>query len=131
MMMNRIVNSTTLRPDGVQVTQPINMNGSWSVNGFSVIGLPLDKSQKAAFNFTTEAGYRRDPSFVNGSKNFANNMTLGQVVNFNYNLKEKFFVGTEARVTYNDARFSANPQNNAKYFNYDLNLDASLNLPGT
>lgn len=127
--LNKIVNSTTLREDGVQVTQPVNMNGSWSANAFSVIGLPLDKSQKAAFNFTTELGYRRDPSFVNGGRNFANNLTIGQVVNFNYNLKEKLFLGTEARVNYNDARFSANPRNNAKYFNYDLNFDASLNLP--
>lgn len=129
MQLNKIVNSSVLRPDGVQVTQPVNMNGNYSFNAFSVFGLPHDKSQKAAFNFTTEAGYRRDPSFVNGAKNLTNNLTLGQVVNFNLTVKDKFFMGTEARVTYNDARFSANPQNNARYFNYDLNLDASLNLP--
>lgn len=127
--LNRIVNSSVLREDGVQVTQPVNMNGGLHLNAYSVIGLPLDKSQKAAFNFTTEAGFRRDPSMVNNQKNQTNNLTLGQAVNFNLSVKEAFFVGTETRVTFNNARFSANPQNNTKYFNYDLNLDASLNLP--
>ncbi|WP_423736958.1 outer membrane beta-barrel protein [Chitinophaga caseinilytica] len=127
--LNKIVNSTTLRQDGVQVTQPVNLNGSYNLNAFSVIGLPLDKSQKAAFNFTTEAGYRKEPSLVNGAKNFANNLTLGQVVNFNYSMQDKYYLGTEARVTFNDASFSASPQNNAKYFNYDLSLDAAVTLP--
>ncbi len=129
MHMNKIVNRNTLRPDGVQIVQPVNMNGNYSLNAFAVTGLPLDKSQKLAFNFTTEVGYRRDPSYVNEQKNFTNNLTVGQTVNFNMTVKDKFFLGSEARVNYNDARFSANPQNNAKYFNYDLNLDASIQLP--
>ncbi|HWJ29019.1 MAG TPA: outer membrane beta-barrel protein, partial [Flavisolibacter sp.] len=51
--LNKIVNSVTINRDGTQLTMPVNLNGSYAVNGNINFGLPIQRMQGGNFNTTT------------------------------------------------------------------------------
>ncbi|WP_346317001.1 TonB-dependent receptor family protein [Chitinophaga sp. YIM B06452] len=126
---NRIVNSNTITKEGIQVIKPINVNGTYNLNGYLVNGFALNRQQKTFLNTATQATYNRDISFVNGKENITSSLNLNQGVNVNWVYKELFDVAAGGNVNYSRARFSENKANNANYFTYTATLDFNLNLP--
>ncbi|MGN7719645.1 outer membrane beta-barrel protein [Chitinophaga sp. 22620] len=126
---NRIVNSNTITKEGIQVIKPINVNGTYNLNGYLVNGFALNRQQKTFLNSNTQATYSRDISFVNGKENVTSSLNINQGLNVNWIYKELFDVAAGGNMNYNRARFSANSANNANYFTYTATLDFNLNLP--
>ncbi len=126
--MNKIVSSSTFDSLGRQVTQPLNVNGSYNINANISNTFPLKRLQ-TAINTSTSASFNRDISFINGVKGATRNLNIMQGLNFSYAHKELFDLSLAANVNYTGVRYSVQPNNNTHYFNYTLFFNGNLNLP--
>lgn len=126
---NKIVNSTTQLDFGRQLTRPENIDGVYAINANINAGLPIRKLQGGNFNATTRVNFNRDANFVNGKKNYIKNLTIGEDLRLNFNYKEKLDLGISAGISYTDARYSIQPQQNNNYLTHMYSLDATWVLP--
>jgi len=125
---NKIINANSFDSLGRQVSQPVNVNGSYNLNGNLVHTFPI-KKEHTSINATTNFNMNRDISFTNGTKGSTRNFTVTQGLSFNYVYKELFDFATAAGASYNGARYSVQQNNNTNYFNYSFSLDFNINLP--
>jgi uncharacterized membrane protein YgcG len=125
---NKITNSVTQK-DGVEYTTPVNLNGSFSVNGAVNFGLPIKKMKGGNFNTNSRMYYVRDVNLINGVVNFTNNLSLGEDLRLSYNYKEKLDLGLSAGVTYNSVSSSANKQQDQDYFMHTYSADITYVFP--
>lgn len=123
---NKIVNSIDTLGRGVQITRPVNMDGSFSASSFITLGFPLKAKMKgSSFNFNTSASYNRDANMLNKQKNILNNLTLSQTVGINLDIKQKFNMGLNASLTYNNATYSVQKSLNTHYLAQTYSADLS------
>lgn len=123
---NKIVNSIDTLGRGVQVARPVNMDGSFNASSFITFGFPLRAKMKgSSFNLNTSASYNRDINLLNKQKNVLNNLTLTQTVGVNLDIKEKFNMGLNASVTYNNATYSVQKNLDAHYLSQTYSADIS------
>jgi hypothetical protein len=136
--MNQIVNNIISGPRvykedtidrGVQLTIPVNANGSYNFNGNANIGFPIKRMKGGNFNTTTTVRIGRDISFVDSVENISKNISLGESLRLSYVYKEKLDVSIGASVDYNAARYSLYNQNNNSYYTYTASGDISYMLP--
>ena len=112
---NDIQNSVTVLNNGVQITQPVNLSGTYNILGFVNYGFPLRKP-KSNLNFGLNFNRNQSQSLVNGLSNFSRNTTLGQTISWSSNLKEKWDFNLTSSTTYNIASYTLQPEQNANYF---------------
>jgi hypothetical protein len=125
---NKIINANYFDSLGRQVSQPVNVNGSYNLNGNLVNTFPV-KKEHTSINATTNFNFNRDISFTNGTQGTTRNFTLTQGLSFNYVYKELFDFAAAAGANYNGARYSVQKNNNTNYFNYSFSFDLNMNLP--
>lgn len=122
---NRIVNKTTITPSGAQVSQPINIDGYYSLFAFTSFGKPFNfGEQRVNLNWTTNLNGSRGVSLVNEQLNESLNLNIGQGLNLSANLNEKTDLNLSGNVTYSIATYSIQPQQNSRYFTNTANLRA-------
>jgi hypothetical protein len=134
---NRIANSTFIYlpgdplPPGIPagviqpgaiISQPVNINGVYSVSGFFTFGRPL-KKPKSNINFTTNASYNQDASFINSEKNFTRNYVIGQTVTWTMNVKEKLDINLTSTSTFNGVRNTFSSAQNQNFFSQLISAD--------
>ena len=107
---------------GAQLTRPTNLNGTFSVSGFFNYGFPLT-SPKSNLNFSTNVAFNQGVSMINRAKNYNRNTTLGETITWTMNLKEQFDMNFSSTSTYNIARYSIQPQQNANYFSQTFSVE--------
>lgn len=123
---NKIVNSIDTLGRGVQITRPVNMDGSFSASSFVTFGFPLRAKMKgSSFNLNSSASYNRDANMLNKQKNVLNNLTLTQTVGINLDIKQKFNMGLNASLTYNNATYSVQKNLNTHYLSQTYSADLS------
>ena len=127
---NKIVNSidTIAGRKGTQITKPINMDGAWNANSFITLGLPLKGKLKGSnFNFNNNIRYNRDVNMVNKNKNFTQTIAVTQTAGINLDLKQKWNLGLNGSITYNNVHYSGqnNPNQDNKYWLHTYSADVS------
>ncbi|QHT71877.1 TonB-dependent receptor [Rhodocytophaga rosea] len=125
---NKIVNAQEFSNTGTQTTRPVNENGYYTATGFVAIGRPI-RSIKANINLTTNLGYNRGISLVNGQENRSKSLLAGQGVSLNSNYNEKFEYGISANMNYQQATYSLQSQQNNSFFSQVLTADLYYELP--
>ena len=140
---NKIVNSTDDLPKiyttpndtstlGKQLILPVNLNGSYSSNGFFTLGLPFKnpKLKGSTFNSTTMATYGRDVTMFYKKVNYARTLTLTQTEGISYTYKEKLDIGLRASLTYSRARYdSALKTPDQDFWSQSYSADMTFDLP--
>jgi hypothetical protein len=81
---------------GVQLSNPVNLQGQYTVNGFTTYGFPLNKL-KSNLNFNVSASANRIPSLINNVESFTFNKNAGLGVVLSSNISENldFTVSTD------------------------------------
>ena len=128
-IVNDIQNSTSyLTGNGVkkgsQLTTPVNLNGTYSVNGYFNYGFPL-KKPKSNLSFITNISYNQSQNLVDNQSNFTYNTALGESLSWTTNLKDNFDVNFKSTTTYNIAKYTLQPTQNADYLTQTLSVEAT------
>ena len=140
---NKIVNATDDLPKiyttptdtstkGKQLIIPVNLNGSFSGNGFFTLGLPFKnpKLKGSTFNSTTMASYSRDVTMFYKRVNYARTLSLTQTEGIAYTYKEKIDLNLRASLTYSRARYdSALKTPDQDYWSQTYSADWTFDLP--
>ncbi len=119
---NDIQNSITVLNNGVQISQPVNLSGTYNILGFVNYGFPLRKP-KSNLNFGLNFNKNQSQSLVNGLSNYSRNTTLGQTISWSSNLKEKWDFNLTSSTTYNIASYTLQPEQNANYFSQMISTE--------
>ena len=127
---NKIVNSidTIAGRKGTQLSRPINMDGAWNASSFITLGLPLKGKLKGSnFNFNNNIRYNRDVNLINKNKNFTSTLAITQTVGINLDLKQKWNVGVNGSITYNNVHYSgqSNPNQDNQYYLHTYSADVA------
>lgn len=127
---NKIVNSIDL-DRGVQITQPVNMDGYYRAFSFVTLGLPFKnpKLKGSSINFTNNISFVRDVSLLRRQKNIGKTFSLNQGAGVNFN-KENFDLGIKANLAYTNVRYSVNTLLNEDYFTQTYSGDCSYTVKG-
>nr|WP_295928873.1 outer membrane beta-barrel protein [uncultured Dyadobacter sp.] len=126
---NRISTSTSTGPDGVQLIQPINVNGYFSANGMISLSRKL-VPVKLTIGLATQASLTRSTSIINAQRNISQNNIFGQGIRLQSEYNGKIDYGLSARVSYQQARYTLLPQQNANYWSQYATADVHWQLPG-
>lgn len=131
---NRIVNSIDTLSRGIQLTRPVNLDGSYSGSAFFTLGLPFKsvKLKGSSLNFTSLVYYNRDVSLLYKQENIGKTLTLTQRAGANFNLKEKWDLSANASLSYYNVKYSVNESLNEDYFaqTYSADVARTFTKPG-
>jgi hypothetical protein len=138
--MNRIVNSVISLPgtyrgvkidtgSGVQLTEPVNANGSYNANANFNMGFPIKRLKGGNFNTTTSLRYGQDISLVDFKENFSKSLNLSQSFRLSYTYKEKLDITLATSIAYSSATYTVNKNQNNAYYTYMASGDISYLLP--
>ena len=127
MISNDIQNSIVYLPSppnskGSQLTTPVNLNGTFNINGYFNYGFPL-KKPKSNLNLITNASYNQSQTLVNSISAYSRNTTLGETISWTTNLKDNFDMNFSAATTYYIARNSLQPLQNLNYYTEVLSAE--------
>jgi uncharacterized membrane protein YgcG len=130
MTNNDIQNSITYLPsppnkNGSTLTTPVNLNGTYALNGYFNYGFPL-KKPKSNLNFSTNIGYNQSQTLVNLVSNYTKNTSLGETISWTTNLKDHFDMNFSSTSSYNIARNSLQPSQNLNYYSQVLSADLTF-----
>ncbi len=123
-----IVNADSIRPNGVRTTRPVNVNGTYNLMGVFNYGLPLKKI-KSRIDLSSNFSYNHAISLLNGQENNVNTSAIGPGINYNLSLDSCMDLQLSARVTYNEARYSLQPQFNNNYTQQTYSITHTQYLP--
>ena len=118
------VDGITYRP--LQYTEPVNMDGYWSLRTHLSYGLPLN-FMKCNLNLMAGVNYTLTPSMVDGRRNDASNIGYDTNVVLGSNISENIDFTLSWYGTYNEARNSlASTNDKNRYFNHTASAAVKL-----
>lgn len=112
---NDIQNSTSYLPNGAQFTRPVNLSGTYNVNGFLNYGFPL-KKPKSNINLGLNLNRSQSQTLVNELSNYTRNTTAGFNASWTTNIKEGFDMNFSSNSSFSFARYTLQPQQNGDFF---------------
>jgi len=94
------ITADIILPAGGQLSQQVNVDGSWSVRSFSTLGLPLGLL-KSNLNINLGFNYSRSPGLINNLSNVSNTFATntGFVIGSNISEKLDFTISYTANFT--------------------------------
>lgn len=119
---NDIQGSIIQNPNGGKTTTYVNLGGTYNVSGYFNYGFPL-KKPKSNLNFITNISYNQSQTLVDAVSNFTRNTTLGETIRWTTNLKNNFDMNFSSATTYNIARYTLQPTQNANYYTQTLSAE--------
>ena len=119
---NDIQNSTTFLPNGAQMTKPVNLNGTYNVNGNFHYGFPL-KNPKSNVNLSVNLSKSQSQTLVNNQSNYTRNTSTGFNASWTTNLKDNFDMNFSSNSSFTFARYSLQPQQNGDYFTQNFSAE--------
>jgi len=126
---NDIVNSIDSFGHGIQVIQPVNMNGTFSGSSFITLGFPLKGKMKGSnLNFNNSVSYSRTPSMLYQQKNISNAWTVTQTAGINLVFNDKLNLGLNGSVSYNNVTYTVQQNLNNHYFSQTYSVDISYTI---
>lgn len=119
-----VVDGVTYRP--LQFTEPVNMDGYWSLRTHLSYGLPLN-FMKCNLNLMAGVNYSLIPSMVDDQRNDASNIGYDTSVVLGSNISENIDFTLSWNGTYNEARNSlASSGSKNRYFNHTASAAVKL-----
>lgn len=112
---NDIQNSIINLQNGGRITQPVNLNGTYNIIGFVNYGFPLRKP-KSNLNLGINFTKMQSQSLLNNESNYNRNTTIGSSIIWTTNLKEKWDINFTSNTSFNLARYTLQPSQDADYF---------------
>lgn len=116
-----LLNGLVMLKRGSQLTQPVNMNGNFSVNTFLGYGLPLTKI-KSNLNFNAGFSYSRTPSLISGLQNTSNTYEVKGGFTLGSNINEKIDFTLSYMGSYNIVQNTLQTTANNNYYQHNANL---------
>lgn len=124
---NDIVNSSSYDSIGRTISQAVNVNGNYNLNGYIGTSIPFF-SKKLEFGPNLWASYTNSKSYINNSEN--NTQDLRSSVSLDLRLKlEDFNAGISGYYSYNSAYSSLNTTSSTPYSSQGLSANISAKLP--
>ncbi len=125
---NPIFNDLQLSP-GVQLTQPVNLDGYWNVRSFLTYGVPIT-AIKTNFNLDLSTNYVRTPGLLDDALNYSNNLTYGAGATFASNISEKVDFMISTRSSISDVNNTLETATDSRYWNQNTKLRLGWIFPG-
>lgn len=125
---NAIVNADIIQPNGARISMPVNANGSYLLFGNINTGFPIRKLNSRV-DLGLGANLNHAISFVNGTKNEIDNMSLSPNLSYNYTLEGKLDIQATARVNISKTNYSLQPQLNNNYLQQVYGMEMNNYLP--
>jgi len=122
---NDIQNSTTISGGGVQTIKPVNLSGTYNVNGFFNYGFPI-KKPKSNLNLMANVSRSQTQTLVNSISNFTRNTNLGGTISWTTNIKEGFDMNFSSNSNLTMARYTLQPQQNGDFFTQTVSTEATI-----
>lgn len=122
---NDIQNSTTISAGGVQTIKPVNLSGTYNVNGFFNYGFPI-KKPKSNLNLMANVSRSQTQTLVNSISNFTRNTNLGGTISWTTNIKEGFDMNFSSNSNLTMARYTLQPQQNGDFFSQTISTEATI-----
>ena len=122
---NDIQNSTSISGGGVQTIKPVNLSGTYNVNGFFNYGFPI-KKPKSNLNLMANVSRSQTQTLVNSISNFTRNTNLGGTVSWTTNIKEGFDMNFSSNSNLTMARYTLQPQQNGDFFSQTVSTEATI-----
>jgi hypothetical protein len=122
---NDIQNSTTISGGGVQTIKPVNLSGTYNVNGFFNYGFPI-KKPKSNLNLMANVSRSQTQTLVNSISNFTRNTNLGGTISWTTNIKEGFDMNFSSNSNLTMARYTLQPQQNGDFFSQTISTEATI-----
>lgn len=130
---NAISSSRTINLDnGKTITQPLNLNGNYSVSGWGGLGFKL-KKLGGYFNLNANVNYNRNAEVLttirnsssNTITNYSRNTSAGLGFNINKSKDKKYDLGLSNNIDYNrNITTQLNTPN--RYFTYTARVDGTI-----
>ncbi|AEW02663.1 hypothetical protein Niako_6439 [Niastella koreensis GR20-10] len=125
---NKIVNSDFIDSVGVKTTRPVNVNGAYDISGDVNVGLPV-RLWKGTINFSTNGGYTKNKTFINGAQNLISSWNIGPDVRLGINATEKLELALTAGINYYKTQYSLQGSLNTEYLNQVYSTEVNWQLP--
>jgi hypothetical protein len=122
---NDIQNSTTISGGGVQTIKPVNLSGTYNINGFFNYGFPI-KKPKSNLNLMANVSRNQTQTLVNSVSNFTRNTNLGGTISWTTNIKEGFDMNFSSNSNLTMARYTLQPQQNGDFFSQTVSTEATI-----
>ncbi|MFK8102950.1 MAG: outer membrane beta-barrel protein [Saprospiraceae bacterium] len=107
--------------DGAQLTQPVNLDGYWSVRSFINYGFPV-AAIKSNLNVDFTTNYTRTPGLVNLLLNYTNNTTTGIGLSLSSNISRRVDFTISSRSNYNLVNNTLESGDNNNFLNQNTRL---------
>lgn len=121
---NSVVNSIRRLDNGGQYSQPVNINGNYSMNAYLNFGVPVDFI-KSNLDLETRVSNQHSVNLIDQIKNQTTRVTLSENVRWRTNLKETFDVNFSTQPTYNLTSYSVSKRTNGNYFDQRFSFDGT------
>jgi len=125
---NRIVNYDIIDSLGRKITQPVNVDGVYSLNNDVSASWPL-KFIKANLNLSTGINFSKTIQFINTQQNDIKNIAIDPNVEITKSFKDKLDLSLSAGITFNRAKYSLQSSRNNNYSTQDYGVDIGWQLP--
>ena len=121
---NSVVNSITRLDNGGQFSQPVNINGNYSLSAYLGFGLPI-KFIPSNLDLQTRINQQHQVSLIDQTKNYTTKTELSETFRWRSNLKESFDINLTSRPTYNIIHYSVSNRTNGNYFDQSFSFDGT------
>jgi hypothetical protein len=125
---NKISNSVSISPNGLQNTSFINTTGYVQANGFMSISRRF-RPLKSSISFNSNINYTNGQSYINSQANSANRILVSQGVVLTSTLSEKLDFSITGNISFQRANYSLQESQNTSFLNKILALDLFYQLP--
>lgn len=112
---------------GRQTTQPVNVDGSWFLNGFIDFGLP---KRRVKWNFNTFLNASKEVSFINEAKSATRSGNLGQQARLNLDPNDRLEINLTAGLDLNFGQNNLQPDLQTTWLGSYASSGLGWRLPG-
>jgi outer membrane receptor protein involved in Fe transport len=125
--LDKIVYEQSVSPNFVRTSRPVNVKDAVNAMTFMQFGVPLNKQFRLGVGNNTM--YNKYISLVNLAENQTKSMTTTGNVRLDYRLRDTFEVNLNARVGYNNTKYSLQSNLNRSFLTHDYELGFNWTLP--
>ncbi len=132
-VQNEIINFTSYQDaTGIQLTSPINENGTWNISGNVLYSTPLDVAKKLKFSTQSRLSYHNKVGFIRTSTQSERNIsgTFGAYENIGLSYNKDWFYGQlRGNIRYSNVSNTLEGQKEQENTTFGLTFNTQLYLP--
>lgn len=125
---NAFSDFTTIK-NGQRVSQPVNVNGNYNVNGWIDYNRKIKGLKGVNINPGISFSKNRNVNFIDGARNVNNSYDMSGNFNISYNIQKVLYTSLRPSISWNHSKSSLRPDVITKYWSQSYDFQASLVLP--